>query len=163
MFNFSFFSVTGWGIGLDYRDIEWFALETNRDHSVVFEIASKYCISDSFVDHDGYSIFSKYYTNIIKGPLRYAYLIFCSFLLHMFKNVDSNMTNIFNWKIGKRKHTYSKEAHTKIKIINILWDKNFLALKHFAFQHNIKFMKIITHPIENTVPLCIKGKEKKKT
>jgi len=25
-------------------DIEWFALETNRDHSVVFEIASKYCI-----------------------------------------------------------------------------------------------------------------------
>ena len=47
------------GIGLDYCDIEWFALETNRDHSVVFEIASKYCISDSFVDHDGYSIYSK--------------------------------------------------------------------------------------------------------
>ena len=36
--------------------IEWCALETNRDHSVVFEIASKYCISDAFVDHDGYSI-----------------------------------------------------------------------------------------------------------
>ena len=51
--------ITGWGIGLDYRDIEWFALETNRDHSVIFEIASKYCISDSFVDHDGYSISSK--------------------------------------------------------------------------------------------------------
>ena len=48
-----------WGIDLDYRDIEWFALEMNRDHSVVFEIASKYCISDSFVDHDGYSISSK--------------------------------------------------------------------------------------------------------
>ena len=46
-------------IGLDYRDIEWFALEMNRDHSVIFEIASKYCISDSFVDHDGYSISSK--------------------------------------------------------------------------------------------------------
>ena len=44
---------------LDYCDIEWFALETNRDHSVVFEIASKYCISDSFVDHDGYSISSE--------------------------------------------------------------------------------------------------------
>ena len=55
-FNFSFFSVTCWGTDLDYRDIEWFALEMNRDHSVVFEIASKYCISDSFVDHDGYSI-----------------------------------------------------------------------------------------------------------
>ena len=31
----------------------------NRAHSVVFEIASKYCISDSIVDHDGYSISSK--------------------------------------------------------------------------------------------------------
>ena len=41
LFNFSFFSITGWGIDLDYCDIEWFALETNRDHSVVFEIASK--------------------------------------------------------------------------------------------------------------------------
>ena len=37
---------------MDYRDIEWFALEMNRAHSVVFEIASKYCISDSFVDYD---------------------------------------------------------------------------------------------------------------
>ena len=35
------------------------ALETNRDHSVVFETASKYCLSDSFVDHDGYSISSE--------------------------------------------------------------------------------------------------------
>ena len=34
------------GIDLDYCDTEWFALETNRDHSVIFEIASKYCISD---------------------------------------------------------------------------------------------------------------------
>ena len=41
------------GIDLDYGDIEWFALEMNRDHSVILEIASKYCISDSFVDHDG--------------------------------------------------------------------------------------------------------------
>ena len=56
LFNFSFFSITGWGIDLDYCDIEWFALGMNRDHSVVFETASRYCISDSFVDHDGYSI-----------------------------------------------------------------------------------------------------------
>ena len=47
------------GIDLDYCDIEWFALETNRDHSVIFEIASKYCILDSFVDHYGYSISSE--------------------------------------------------------------------------------------------------------
>ena len=42
------------GLDLDYCDIEWFALETNRDHSVVFESASGYCISDPFVNHDGY-------------------------------------------------------------------------------------------------------------
>ena len=58
-FNFSFFSITGWGIDLDYCDIEWFALEMNRVHAVVFEIASKYCILDSFVDHNGYSISSE--------------------------------------------------------------------------------------------------------
>ena len=57
-FNFSFFRITGWDIDLDYCDIEWFALE-NRDHSVILEIASKYCISASFVDHDGYSISSE--------------------------------------------------------------------------------------------------------
>ena len=59
MFNFSFFSITGWGIDLDYCDIKWFALEINRDHSIIFESGSKYCISDSFVDHDGYSIYSE--------------------------------------------------------------------------------------------------------
>ena len=48
------FSVTC-GIDLDYCDTEWFALETNGDLSVVFEIASKYCISDSLVDCDGQS------------------------------------------------------------------------------------------------------------
>ena len=45
------------GIDLDYCDIECFALEMNQEHSVVFEIASKYCNSDSFVDCDGYSHF----------------------------------------------------------------------------------------------------------
>ena len=38
---------------------EWFVLEMNRDHSVVFEIAPKYCILDSFVDYEGYCISSK--------------------------------------------------------------------------------------------------------
>ena len=59
LFNFSFFSITGWGIDLDYCDVEWFALETNRDHSVIFEIPSKYCILNSFVEHDGYCISSE--------------------------------------------------------------------------------------------------------
>ena len=55
----SFFSIIGQGIDLDYRGIEWFALEMNREHSVAFEIASKYCILNSFVDYDGYSISSR--------------------------------------------------------------------------------------------------------
>ena len=55
----SFFKISDWGIDLDYCDIEWFALEMNRDHSVIFEIASRYCILDSLVDHDGYSISSE--------------------------------------------------------------------------------------------------------
>ena len=50
LFSFSFFSIIGWGIDLDNCDIERFALETNRDHAVIFEIAPKDCISDSFVD-----------------------------------------------------------------------------------------------------------------
>ena len=58
-FKFNFSSINGLGIGLDYCDVEWFALEMNRDHSVVFEVAPKCCISDSFVDYEGYSFSSK--------------------------------------------------------------------------------------------------------
>ena len=65
IFNFNFFSITGQGIDLDYCDIEWFGVETNQDHSVVFEIASKYCILDSFVDYDGYSISFKGFLPIL--------------------------------------------------------------------------------------------------
>ena len=43
-FNFTFFSITGQGIDLDYCNIECFALERIRDHAVVFETASKYYI-----------------------------------------------------------------------------------------------------------------------
>ena len=50
---------------MDCCNIEWFALEMNRDHSVVLGIASKYCISDSFVDHDGYSISSKGFLTVV--------------------------------------------------------------------------------------------------
>ena len=49
-------AVTGRDIDLDYCDTECFALEMNKDHSVIFEIASKYCILDSLVDFDGYSV-----------------------------------------------------------------------------------------------------------
>ena len=59
-------------VDLDYCDIEWFALEINRDHSVVFEIASKYCISDSFVDHHGYSISSEgFLPTVVDGKQKF--------------------------------------------------------------------------------------------
>ena len=48
--------MTGWSIDLDYSDIEYLALEMIRDHSVIFETAPKYCILDSFVDYEDYSI-----------------------------------------------------------------------------------------------------------
>ena len=35
------------------------SFEMNRDYSVIFEIASKYRISEFFVDYEGYSISSK--------------------------------------------------------------------------------------------------------
>ena len=57
--NFSFVDFSGWGIDLDYRDIEWFALEITRDHSVIFETALKHCFLDCFVNYEGYSIFPK--------------------------------------------------------------------------------------------------------
>ena len=44
---------------MDYCDIEWFALEMNQYHSAFFETQINYCISDSFVDYEGYSISSK--------------------------------------------------------------------------------------------------------
>ena len=36
------------GHRLGYCNSEWFALEMNRNRSVIFETASKYCILDSF-------------------------------------------------------------------------------------------------------------------
>ena len=37
----------------------------NKDHFVIFDIASKYCISDSFIDYDGYSISSKRFLSTV--------------------------------------------------------------------------------------------------
>ena len=59
LFYFSFFSIRCWSIDLDYCNAECFALEMNRDHSIIFQIATRYFILDSFVDYDGYSVSSK--------------------------------------------------------------------------------------------------------
>ena len=59
LFNFSFFGINGWGTDLDSCDAEWFALEMNWDHSVIFETTPKYCISNSFVDYESIPFFPK--------------------------------------------------------------------------------------------------------
>ena len=42
LFNVSFFGISGWDIDMNHCDIEWITLETNQDHSVIFETAPKY-------------------------------------------------------------------------------------------------------------------------
>ena len=66
-FNLSFSTISGWEIDLHYGDIECFALERNRDHSVILETASKYCILDSSVDYERYSISSKGFILTVDG------------------------------------------------------------------------------------------------
>ena len=41
------------GIDLEYCDIEWFALEMNRDHSVIFEIVPNTAFW-TLVNYEGY-------------------------------------------------------------------------------------------------------------
>ena len=65
LFDFSFFGINGWRIDLDYSDLECFALEMNRDHSAIFEIAPKFCILDSLFDYEGYSTSSKGFFSIV--------------------------------------------------------------------------------------------------
>ena len=58
LIDFSFFGIAGRGIDLDYCDVEWLALEMNREHSGILGVALKYCILDSLVDYEGYSVSS---------------------------------------------------------------------------------------------------------
>ena len=91
-FTFSFLGINGWGIDLDDCNIEWLALEMNQDHSVIFGVAPKYCILDSFVDYEGHSISSMGFLSIVVDimiiwikftlPLHFSSLILrCQFLL----------------------------------------------------------------------------------
>ena len=41
----------------------------NQDHSVIFEIAPKNCVSDSFVDCEGYSVSSKVFLLTVVGVM----------------------------------------------------------------------------------------------
>ena len=53
------------GHRLDYSDTEWFALEVNRDHSVVFFRLHPSTAFWTLVDDDGYSISSKGFLPVV--------------------------------------------------------------------------------------------------
>ena len=68
-FSFSFFGISSWGIVLDYCTIEWFTLEMNWDHSVIFEAAPRYYILDSFVVYEDCSTSSKGFLPTVVGVM----------------------------------------------------------------------------------------------
>ena len=91
--------------------MEWFALEMNRDHSVILELASKYCISDSFADHDGYSIsFEGFLPAVVDimiiwvkftgllGPVNFSEL--CFFLFVKISNIQHSIFKFVNAFFG---------------------------------------------------------------
>ena len=62
-------------------------LGNKHSHSVIFEIAPKYCISDSFVDYDAYSISSKGFLPTVVDiitvfGIRFAFPAHFSSLIH---------------------------------------------------------------------------------
>ena len=61
---FSFFSITGGGIDLDYCDTEWFALEMNE---IILSFLRMHPSTAfwTLVDYDGYPISSKGFLNTI--------------------------------------------------------------------------------------------------
>ena len=75
---------------MDYYDVEWFALETNQDHSVAFEVALKHCISNSFVDYDGHSTF---FLGILAHSSRYSELDL-PILIHLSSSIPNML--VFN-------------------------------------------------------------------
>ena len=81
----------------------------NRDHFVVFEIASKYCISDSFIDYDGYSISSKGFLPTVVD-IMYMLLKANCFSVKNFKNEDE--TKIFSDK-GKQTEYIARRSALK--------------------------------------------------
>ena len=49
-------------------------LGNEQDYSVIFEIASKYCILDSFVDYEGYFLSSKAFLPILVDKVVHSFI-----------------------------------------------------------------------------------------
>ena len=122
--------VTDWGIDLDYCDIEWFALETNRDHSVVFEITPKYCILDSFVDHDEYFISSE---GFLPGLVDIMVISHASKV--MLKILQARLQQYMNRELSVVQAGFRKGRGTRDQIANNHW----IIEKKREFQKNIYF------------------------
>ena len=70
-------------------------LGKNRDLSVVLEIASKYCISDSFADYDGYSISSKrFLTTVVDIMVIWVKLTHSSILVRWFLECQCSLCHL---------------------------------------------------------------------
>ena len=94
--NFSFFSISGWGIYSNYCDAEWFTLEMNWDHSVIFEITRKDSISESFVNDEDYSISSKGFLPTVVDIM----VIWIGYSINFHLFVDIQLLKItYIWKI----------------------------------------------------------------
>ena len=135
MFNFSFFSVTGWSIDLDYYDDEWCALERNPDHSVVFEIVPKHCISDSLVDYDcSIYIYMCVYIHFI-----HIYYIHSIKLNHF--SVQRNQYNIVNQLF------VVVQLFSRVRLFAIPWTAACQAPLSFVISALSPFLKVLLFKI----------------
>ena len=106
---------------MDYYDIEWFALETNRDHSVIFEIASKYCILDSFVEYDGYSISFPKKGNAIECSSYHTIALISHANKVMLKIFHARLQQYRNCELPDAQAGFRKGRGTRDQIANICW------------------------------------------
>ena len=123
----------------------------NRDHSVIFEIASKYCILDSFVDHDGQQIWktqqgpqdwkrSVFIPIPKKGNAKecsnYHTIALVSYASRvMFKILQARLQQYVNHEIPDVQAGFRKGRGTRDQIANIHW----IMEKAREFQKNIYF------------------------
>ena len=124
LFYFSFFSIRCWSIDLDYCNAECFALEMNRDHSIIFQIATRYFILDSFVDYEWYSIPSKRFLPIVID-IRFIWIKFAHSSPFYF-------TDSWNVNVHSSSFLFGHIQFTLIHIPNIPGSYAVLFLKHWT-------------------------------
>ena len=83
--NFSFFSISGWGIDLDYCDVEWFALITTKIILLFLRLHPSTAFW-TLIDYGDYSISSKGFFPTVVGIMviwiEFTYSL--SILVHWF-------------------------------------------------------------------------------